>query len=141
MRRTRGRYRRRPDRRLPLRGVRPGLDDHYAAQARTLTANAEASLLKFAELLGTLAPQQAACWAELRAAHARARTLGGADGDPVVRAVAALGPLTGRIAAGESEITRVTDPPCVGNHCHSQCSAAAVDVPQSGGEGRPGSAP
>jgi hypothetical protein len=46
----------------------------------------------------------------LKAAHVRARTLGGADGDPVARAVAALGLLADRIAAVESAITRVTDP-------------------------------
>ncbi|MFE5029402.1 hypothetical protein ACFRAO_40440 [Streptomyces sp. NPDC056656] len=86
------------------------LDDHYAAQAQTLTASAEASLLEFAELRGTLMPQQAERWAELKAARVRARTLGGADGDPVVRAVAALGLPADRIAAGESAITRVTGP-------------------------------
>lgn len=72
-----------------------------------LTASAEASLLRFAELRGSLTPQQAEHWAELKAAHVRARPLGGADGDPVVRAVAALGPPADRIAAVESEITRV----------------------------------
>jgi hypothetical protein len=91
-------------------GAKGPRDDHYAAQAQTLTAGAEASLLKFAELRGALTPQQAERWAELKAAHVRARTLGGADGDPVVRAVAALGLLADRIAAVESAITRVTDP-------------------------------
>lgn len=86
------------------------LDDHYAAQAQTLTTGAEANLLKLAELRGTLAPQQAERWTELKAAHVRARTLGGADGDPAVRAVAALGLVADRIAAVESAITRVTAP-------------------------------
>ncbi|MFB7757347.1 AAA family ATPase, partial [Streptomyces sp. NPDC056121] len=86
------------------------LDDHYAAQAQTLTTGAEANLLKLAELRGTLTPQQAERWSQLKAAHVRARTLGGADGDPAVRAVAALGLVADRIAAVESAITRVTTP-------------------------------
>ncbi|MFC9499090.1 DNA repair ATPase [Streptomyces sp. NPDC056982] len=86
------------------------LDDHYAAQAQTLTTGAEANLLKLAELRGTLTPRQTERWSELKAAHVRARTLGGADGDPAVRAVAALGLVADRIAAVESAITRVTAP-------------------------------
>ncbi|WP_108932956.1 DNA repair ATPase [Streptomyces ardesiacus] len=86
------------------------LDDHYTAEAQTLTHGAEANLLKLAELRGTLTPEQADRWAEVRAAHVRARTLGGADDDPVVRAVAALGLLADRVAAVESAITRAADP-------------------------------
>ncbi|MER6335285.1 DNA repair ATPase [Streptomyces tendae] len=86
------------------------LDDHYTAEAQTLTHGAEANLLKLAELRGTLTPEQAARWAEVRTAHVRARTLGGADDDPVVRAVAALGLLADRVAAVESAITRAADP-------------------------------
>ncbi|MEV1021932.1 DNA repair ATPase [Streptomyces sp. NPDC050264] len=86
------------------------LDDHYAAQAQTLTVGAEANLLKFAALRGTLSAQQAERWAELKDAHVKARTLGGADGDPVVRAVAALGLLADRLAAVESAITRAGEP-------------------------------
>ncbi|MFK0068272.1 DNA repair ATPase [Streptomyces sp. NPDC091046] len=86
------------------------LDDHYTAEAQTLTQEAEANLLKLAELRGTLTPEQAARWAEVRAAHVRARTLGGPDGDPLTRAVAALGLLADRVAAVESAITRAADP-------------------------------
>ncbi len=84
--------------------------DHYTAEAQTLTAGAEANLLKLAELRGTLTPEQADRWAELKAAHSRARTLGGPEEDPVVRAVAALGLLADRVAAIESAITRAADP-------------------------------
>ncbi|MFJ9670847.1 DNA repair ATPase [Streptomyces sp. NPDC101221] len=86
------------------------LDDHYTAEAQTLTHGAEANLLKLAELRGTLTPEQAARWAEVCAAHVRARTLGGPDDDPLVRAVAALGLLADRVAAVESAITRAADP-------------------------------
>ncbi|MFG2678148.1 DNA repair ATPase [Streptomyces sp. NPDC048392] len=86
------------------------LDDHYTAEAQTLTHAAEANLLKLAELRGTLTPEAAARWAEVRTAHVRARTLGGPDGDPLTRAVAALGLLADRVAAVESAITRAADP-------------------------------
>ncbi|WP_217170087.1 DNA repair ATPase [Streptomyces sp. AC512_CC834] len=86
------------------------LDDHYTAEAQTLTHGAEANLLKLAELRGTLTPDQAARWAEVRTAHVRARTLGGPGDDPLTRAVAALGLLADHVAAVESAITRAADP-------------------------------
>ncbi|NGO43493.1 DNA repair ATPase [Streptomyces ureilyticus] len=86
------------------------LDDHYAAEAQTLTTGAEANLLKLAELRGMLTAEQTARWAELRATYVRTQTLGGPDGDPLTRAVAALGLLADRVAAVESAITRATDP-------------------------------
>ncbi|MFF4474446.1 DNA repair ATPase [Streptomyces sp. NPDC001599] len=87
------------------------LDDHYTAEAQTLTHGAEANLLKLAELRGTLTPEQADRWAEVRTAHVRARTLGGGPGDdPLTQAVAALGLLADRVAAVESAITRAADP-------------------------------
>ncbi|WP_420032176.1 DNA repair ATPase [Streptomyces sp. cg28] len=87
------------------------LDDHYTGEAQTLTSGAEANLLKLAELRGRMSDEQAVRWAELKAAHVRARFLGGADGeDPLVRAVAALGLLADRVAAVESAITRAAGP-------------------------------
>ncbi|WEO96324.1 DNA repair ATPase [Streptomyces sp. FXJ1.172] len=82
------------------------VQDHYTAEAQTLTTGAEAGLLKLAELRGTLDEAGAARWAEVKTAHVRARTLGGPDDDPVTRAVAALGLLADRVAAVESAITR-----------------------------------
>ncbi|MFJ7965942.1 DNA repair ATPase [Streptomyces sp. NPDC096324] len=81
------------------------IDDHYTAEAQTLTTGAEAGLLKLAELRGTLTTAQADRWAEVKAAYARTQTFGGPDDDPLVRAVAALGLLADRIAAVESAIT------------------------------------
>ncbi|MGW4562106.1 DUF7902 domain-containing protein, partial [Streptomyces sp. NPDC004561] len=80
--------------------------DHYTAEAQTLTTGAEANLLKLAELRGALTAVQAGRWAEVKAAHVRARTLGGPEEDPLTRAVAALGLLADRVAAVESAITR-----------------------------------
>jgi hypothetical protein len=86
------------------------IDDHYTAEAQTLTTGAEANLLKLAELRGTLTAALAARWADVKAAYIRTRNLGGPDGDPLTRAVAALGLLAERVAAVESAITRAADP-------------------------------
>jgi hypothetical protein len=86
------------------------LDDHYTAEAQTLTTGAESNLLKLAELRGTLTGEQVLRWHELKAAYARSRTLGGPDDDPLVRAVATLGLLADRIAAVETAINRAADP-------------------------------
>ncbi|UFQ18920.1 MULTISPECIES: DNA repair ATPase [Streptomyces] len=86
------------------------IDDHYTGEAQTLTTGAEANLLKLAELRGTLTPQQSDRWADIKAAQVRARTLGGPDDDPLVRAVAALGLLADRVASVETAISRAADP-------------------------------
>ncbi|MEW2166445.1 DNA repair ATPase [Streptomyces sp. NPDC007084] len=52
------------------------VDDHYTAEAQTLTTGAEANLLKLAELRGTLTPAQAARWTEVKTAYARPRARG-----------------------------------------------------------------
>ena len=86
------------------------IDDHYTAEAQTLTTGAEANLLKLAELRGTLTPEQALRWTELKAAYVRTQTVGGPDDDPLTRAVATLGLLADRIAAVETAINRAADP-------------------------------
>ncbi|MFI6644257.1 DNA repair ATPase [Streptomyces sp. NPDC050504] len=80
------------------------LDDHYTGEAQTLTTGAEANLLKLAELRGTLTPEGAARWAELRAAYVRTQALGGPESDPLTRAVSALGVLAERVASVEAAI-------------------------------------
>ena len=47
------------------------IDDHYTAEAQTLTTGAEANLLKLAELRGRLDEEGAARWERLKAAHLR----------------------------------------------------------------------
>jgi len=86
------------------------IDDHYTAEAQTLTTEAEANLLKLAELRGTLTAAQSARWMEVTAAYTRTQALGGSGDDPLGRAVAALGLLADRIMAVETAITRATDP-------------------------------
>ncbi|MGW2181039.1 DNA repair ATPase [Streptomyces sp. NPDC001732] len=86
------------------------IDDHYAGEAQTLTSGAESNLLKLAGLRGRLTAEQSARWSEITASYVRTQALGGPDGDPMTRAVAALGLLADRIAAVESAIVRVADP-------------------------------
>lgn len=86
------------------------IDDHYTAEAQTLTTEAEANLLKLAALRGPLTAAQAARWTEVTAGYTRARALGGSGEDPLTRAVAALGLLADRVSAVETAITRATVP-------------------------------
>lgn len=86
------------------------IDDHYTGEAQTLTTGAEAALLKLAALRGTLTAGQAERWSAVTASYVRAQALGGPDGDPLTRAVAALGLLADRIAAVETAISRAADP-------------------------------
>ncbi|MFI1186566.1 DNA repair ATPase [Streptomyces californicus] len=86
------------------------VDDHYAGEAQTLTTGAEANLLKLAALRGSLTAEQAERWAAITASYVRTQALGGPDGDPMTRAVAALGLLADRIAAVETAIQRAGDP-------------------------------
>jgi hypothetical protein len=82
------------------------VDDHYVGEAQTLTSGAEANLLKLAELRGRLTPAQAQRWAEVKAAYLRTKALGGADDDPLSRAVGAVGLLADRVGGIEAAITR-----------------------------------
>ncbi|MEV1168016.1 DNA repair ATPase [Nonomuraea sp. NPDC049784] len=74
------------------------IDDHYLGEAQTLTTDAEANLLKLAELRDRLTPAQAERWAEIKTAFLKARALGGAGDDPMTRAVGAIGLLADRVS-------------------------------------------
>ncbi|GAA1569706.1 DNA repair ATPase [Dactylosporangium maewongense] len=84
------------------------IDDHYAGEAQTLTGDAEANLLKLAELRGRQSAEQVRRWADVRAAYVRRMALGGGEDDPLVRAVAAVGLLADRVGGVESAIDRAT---------------------------------
>lgn len=58
------------------------LDDHYLAEAQTLTTGAEANLLKLAELRGRMTDQQRARWAEVKRSYLRAAAASRAGGGP-----------------------------------------------------------
>ncbi|WP_245646924.1 DNA repair ATPase [Microtetraspora niveoalba] len=87
------------------------IDDHYAGEAQTLTSEAEANLLKLAELRGRMTDEQRRRWAEVKAGYLRARALGGAEDDPMVRAVGAIGLLADRVGGVERAIERTTTRP------------------------------
>ncbi|MFE3679136.1 DNA repair ATPase [Streptomyces griseus] len=120
------------------------VDDHYAGEAQTLTTGAEANLLKLAALRGTLTPGQAERWAAITASYVRTQALGGPDGDPMTRAVAALGLLADRIAAVETAIRRAADPRhlLAGGHLGpSGGPNGPVDGPPGPTGGQPGQGP
>ncbi|MEZ7129756.1 DNA repair ATPase [Nonomuraea sp. AD125B] len=73
------------------------IDDHYLGEAQTLTSDAEANLLKLAELRGRLTPERAERWAEIKRAYLKAKALGGAEDDPATRTVGAIGLLADRV--------------------------------------------
>ncbi|WP_073222727.1 DNA repair ATPase [Streptomyces sp. NBRC 110465] len=106
------------------------IDDHYAGEAQTLTSGAEANLLKLAALRSALTAEQAERWAAICGGYVRTQALGGPEGDPMTRAVAALGLLADRIAAVETAIQRAADPR------HPLAGSAGV-VNGGGGIGRP----
>ncbi len=85
------------------------VDDHYLGEAQTLASGAEANLLKLAELRGRLTAEQAARWADVKAAYLRERALGGAGDDPMTRAVGAVGLLADRVGGVEAAIGRLRD--------------------------------
>jgi hypothetical protein len=85
------------------------IDDHYLGEAQTLTSGAEANLLKLAELRGRLTPEQTSRWTAVKAAYLRDKALGGAEDDPMVRAVGAVGLLADRVGAVETAITRASE--------------------------------
>lgn len=125
------------------------VDDHYAGEAQTLTTGAEANLLKLAVLRGTLTPEQTERWAAITSSYVRTQALGGPDGDPspssqlrssrgdpISRAVAALGLLADRIAAVETAIQRAADPRRLLAEPTSRPSAPSVNQPP-GEQNRP----
>jgi hypothetical protein len=73
------------------------IDDHYVGEAQTLTSGAEANLLKLAELRGRMTVEQARRWVEVKQAFLREQALGGAEDDPMSRAVGAVGLLADRV--------------------------------------------
>ncbi|MFE3487236.1 MULTISPECIES: DNA repair ATPase [Streptomyces] len=120
------------------------VDDHYAGEAQTLTTGAEANLLKLAALRGTLTPGQAERWAAITASYVRTQALGGPDGDPMTRAVAALGLLADRIAAVETAIRRAADPRHLlagGHQGPSGGPNGPADGPPGPAGGQPGQGP
>ncbi len=65
--------------------------DHYRNESQTLTADAEANLLKLKELLKILSPEEATRWEDIKRTFARnLLTHGGDDTDPAGRIVGQL---------------------------------------------------
>ncbi|URN06616.1 DNA repair ATPase [Actinomadura madurae] len=77
------------------------IDDHYRAESQTLTSDAEANLLKLAELRGRLTPSEEARWTEIKSAFRRSQTLAAHEDDP---SVGALLHLADKLAAIETAL-------------------------------------
>ncbi|MBB6118437.1 DNA repair ATPase [Nocardiopsis algeriensis] len=82
------------------------VDDHYLGEAQTLTSGAEANLLKLAELRGVMTPEQKERWAAVKAAYRRTQALGGAEDDPLTRAIGAMGLLADRVGEISTALDR-----------------------------------
>jgi len=66
------------------------IHDHYQNESQTLTTGAEANLLKFHEMEGSLTGEQTTRWDTIKSDFAKQKLLGGGDNDPVTRVVAQL---------------------------------------------------
>ncbi len=65
--------------------------DHYENESQTLTTGAEANLLKFRELEGTLTEEESERWDEIKSKFNRKQLMGGSgENDPVSRVVGTL---------------------------------------------------
>ena len=71
--------------------------DHYAGESQTLTTGAEANLLKFKSLSGSLTREEAERWADICKIYTRRQELSGAD-DPASKAVVQLAKVSDGIA-------------------------------------------
>ena len=82
--------------------------DHYRNESQTLTAGAEANLLKFKEFEGIASEQETARWADIKKEFMKRRLLGGAgEEDPVARVVAQMIRIPGR--AGRHQVDHRRD--------------------------------
>jgi len=97
--------------------------DHYVGEAQTLTSGAEANLLKFGELRGTLTAAQQERWAEIRAEFGRQKLMGGAGDDPVARVTGTLSGLSDQLKAISAGIAGGA----TARQDEQQANAAALD--------------
>ncbi len=84
------------------------IEDHYAGEAQTLTTGAEQNVLKLAELRGTLSPDAAKRWAEIKQGFQKHLALGGSETDPVVRVTSQLSSLGEQLVAIRESIREAT---------------------------------
>ncbi len=75
------------------------IDDHYLAEAQALTGDAEANLLRLADLRGVMTDEQRTRWDEIVEAFRRRQRLGGTD-DPTIVAAELVASSIDRLARG-----------------------------------------
>ncbi|MFW5740369.1 MAG: AAA family ATPase, partial [Myxococcota bacterium] len=74
------------------------ISDHYTAEAQTLTAGAEANLLKLGEIRQTLSTAEQERWRTIKEEFARVKRMGGGADDPVSRVTGTLSGLDAQLA-------------------------------------------
>ncbi|MBD2780655.1 DNA repair ATPase [Xenorhabdus szentirmaii] len=79
--------------------IRRIIDDHYLGEAQLLTSGAEENLLKLAEIRGTMTPQEALRWQQIKRDFMRNKALGGDNADVGDRVVAQLADLVESVQA------------------------------------------
>ncbi len=77
------------------------VEDHYLGESQTLSQAAEANLLKWREITGRLAPEEATRWDEIRRTFGRNLLTGGAGQDDPV------GRITGQLNAFNAGLERI----------------------------------
>jgi hypothetical protein len=75
--------------------------DHYRNEAQTLTTGAEANLLKFKELIGSLTDEETARWEEIKKTFKRNQLVRGGDKDD------AVGRVVGQLAAFQTGLESI----------------------------------
>ena len=97
------------------------IQNHYENEAQTLTAGAEANLLKFKDLEGFLTEEESLRWEDMKKTFARNLLSGGAgDNDPVSRVV-------GQLAAFNLSAERIQEV-LASSLAHQQQPATLADV-------------
>jgi len=87
--------------------VEQAIRDHYLNEAQTLTAGAEANLLKFRELEGILTDEETERWSEIRRKFSRNLLLGGqGENDPVTRITGALATFSEGLSRAAAEASQ-----------------------------------
>lgn len=90
------------------------LRDHYQGEAQTLTTGAEQNLLKLAELMGNMTPEQRARWDAIKAGYVKSKNLGGAEEDPVTRVTRQLSLVSEQLQGIAGALSQTSDARTIG---------------------------
>ena len=86
------------------------ISDHYLGEAQLLTTDAEANLLKLAELRGNITPEQTSRWAQIKSDFLRNKSMGGDGVDVGGKVVAQLVDLVSGVQSLSDVVSRSARP-------------------------------